>query len=98
MGSRRPFGDFWAAPKVTQPVKSVDPQNRHSSFNPGIKKGLSPTNFQVRSATAPYVYFNHSNGKPPNVPAGPPGTPVPAGNRPPSSADNECENGNPAAD
>ncbi|HBE78478.1 MAG TPA: hypothetical protein DDW65_11990 [Firmicutes bacterium] len=27
---RRPFGDFWAAPKVTQPVKTVDHQNRHS--------------------------------------------------------------------
>jgi hypothetical protein len=27
---RRPFGYFWAAPKVTQPVKAVDHQNRPS--------------------------------------------------------------------
>ncbi len=27
---RRPFGDFWAAPKVTQPVKSVDHSTGHS--------------------------------------------------------------------
>jgi hypothetical protein len=29
MGSRRPFGDFWATPKVTQPVKSVDHNTGH---------------------------------------------------------------------
>ncbi|HBE78277.1 MAG TPA: hypothetical protein DDW65_10930 [Firmicutes bacterium] len=30
MGPRRFFGDFLGVQKVTQPVKSVGPQNRHS--------------------------------------------------------------------
>jgi hypothetical protein len=30
MGSRRPFGSFWAAPKGPQPVKSVNHNTGHS--------------------------------------------------------------------
>lgn len=44
MGSRRPFGSFWAAPKGTQPVKSVDHKTRHSFLGVmnKITRRLSP--------------------------------------------------------
>ncbi len=53
---RRPFGSFWAAPKGTQPVKSVGHQNRHS-FNLQYKErktflgGITPCSPTKTSAS-----------------------------------------------